>query len=975
MEQTKILLVEDNPVDAKLAIKEICNSDISCEIKVIDSRVEFILALKEFHPDLIVSDYNLTDINGMQVLGLAREADELIPVLIITSSINEETAVKCIKAGAEDYILKENLKRLPFAIADALKLRQIIVSKNRAEIALKESNSRLEMFFTQSLDGFFFMMLDHPVFWNRGHDNDEVFNYIYHNQKVTKINQAMLDQYGAELEDMMGHAAADFFAHDAEQGARIWRKLLDDGYLHVDTYEKRLDGTMIWIEGEYQCIYDDFGRFSGLFGLQRDVTEKRLNDQRIKESEERYRMLIENIGEGIALARPDEIFTMTNPAADEIFGIKPGTLVGRSILDFTTPEQSELIRRQTGKRKSGENSVYEISILRPDNSTRDLLVTAVPQFDASKEFKGTFAVFRDITETKRAQDSIKNQLVALTQPIDDPYGIDFSSLFNLEDIQRIQDEFAHATGVASIITHPDGTPITRPTNFCRLCNDIIRNTEKGLKNCYHSDAVIGSRNNNGPIIQQCLSGGLWDAGASITVGGKHIANWLIGQVRNEAQDDRQLLSYADEIGADREAFKKALSEVPVMSQNQFTKITKALYSIANGLSLKAYQNIQQARFILEKRESEAALLASETKYRTLVQYSSDPIFSYNPDDTYRFVNEAFAKMFSKTPEEIMGKTPFEVFSYEEAKKRLMLVHQVFKTGEHRSIDVKVLTPEGEERYYVTMADPIKDDHGDVLWVSCISKNITDRKLAEVELIKAKEKAEESDQLKSAFLANMSHEIRTPMNSIIGFAELLAEEDVNPELRKKFAKLIESGSEQLLSLINDIVDISKIEAGQLTLSPVRVEVPDLIEEIFQVFSTVRLRMEKDRVSLIKEMDEILDNTFIYADRNRVRQVLINLGHNALKFTDNGSIIIGCKPMDDHLIRFFVKDTGIGISPSKQDFVFKRFRQVEELRGHTTRGTGLGLAISKNLVRQMGGEIGVISDLGKGSEFWFTLPLEN
>ena len=965
------MLVEDNPIDAALAIREIRTGEICFDIRVVSTLHEYIKALEEFGPDLVISDYILPDFNGMRVINLALERDELLPVIIITGSINEETAVKCIKAGAQDYIFKENLKRLPYAIADALELRRNIAEKNNAEAALKESQGNLEMFFQQSLDGFFFMMLEKPVFWNDDVNKDEVLDYIYHNQKVTKINQAMLDQYRAKPEDMLNMTAADFFAHDPVQGMRVWRQFLDDGHLIIDTEERRMDGTSMWTEGEYRCMYDPEGRFTGHFGLQRDVTEKRLNEQRVIESEERYRLLIDHIGEGIALVNPDEVVTMANPAADEIFGVDVGDLVGRSLTIFTDSSQSDLIRKQTIKRKSGETNAYELRIKRFDGSTRDLLVTAVPQFDKGKIFMGTFGVFRDITETKRVQDSIKKQLVALTQPLDDPRGISFSTLFNLEDIQSIQDKFASATGVASIITLPDGTPLTQPTNFRRLCKDLIRNTSKGLSNCFNSDSVIGQTVNAGPVVQRCLSSGLWDAGASIMVGGKHVANWLIGQIRNEAQNIGDMVFYADEIGVDREEYRKAFEEVPVMTEEQFRKVADALYTIANELSLKAYQNIQQARFILEKQETEAALRDSELKYRTLVQYSSDPIFSFNPDLSYRFVNEAFAREFGKPPEQIMGKTPFEIFTDEEAQRRLNVVREVFKTGEHGRIDVKVLTANGEMKFFTTMVDPVKDKAGEVLWVSCISKNITDIKLAEEELIKAKEKAEESDRLKSAFLANMSHEIRTPMNSIIGFAELLTEEEVSPEERKKYAGLIERGSEQLLSLINDIIDVSKIEAGQLTLSPVRVEIFELIEEIYQMFLAIKVRMQKDQVHLLMDMSEMEPNTVIHIDRNRLRQVLTNLVHNALKFTDSGSIIFGCKNTNDNEIRFFVKDTGIGISPKKQELIFKRFRQVEESTGRTSRGTGLGLAISKNLVHLMGGEIGVISELGEGSEFWFSV----
>jgi len=178
-------------------------------------------------------------------------------------------------------------------------------------------------------------------------------------------------------------------------------------------------------------------------------------------------------------------------------------------------------------------------------------------------------------------------------------------LFSIDALQTLQDQFAQATGVASVITRPDGTPITRPSNFCRLCERIIRHTEKGRKNCFHSDSVIGRHNPDNPIVQQCLSGGLWDAGASITVNGHHIANWLIGQVRNEAQDDTHMRAYAREIGTDEEAFLEAFHEVPAMSLEKFRQVAQVLFTLAQQLSSTAYQNVLQARFIEARIRADA----------------------------------------------------------------------------------------------------------------------------------------------------------------------------------------------------------------------------------------------------------------------------------------------------------------------------------------------------------------------------------
>jgi len=187
---------------------------------------------------------------------------------------------------------------------------------------------------------------------------------------------------------------------------------------------------------------------------------------------------------------------------------------------------------------------------------------------------------------------------------DSLYEIRFEDMFDLDDIQRLQDEFSDATGVASLVTRPDGTPLTRPSNFTRLCSRIIRSTEKGCANCFRSDAALGRLCLEGPTVQPCLSGGLWDAGAGISVGGKHVANWLIGQVRDESQNEETIRAYAREIGADEEEAVEAFREVPSMSRERFEKIARMLYTFSSQISELAYKNVRQTLFIAENNRAE-----------------------------------------------------------------------------------------------------------------------------------------------------------------------------------------------------------------------------------------------------------------------------------------------------------------------------------------------------------------------------------
>ena len=242
-----------------------------------------------------------------------------------------------------------------------------------------------------------------------------------------------------------------------------------------------------------------------------------------------------------------------------------------------------------------------------------------------------------------------------------------------------------------------------------------------------------------------------------------------------------------------------------------------------------------------------------------------------------------------------------------------------------------------------------------------------------ELIREKEKAQPADKLKSAFLANMSHEIRTPMNGIIGFSELLRDEALSESKKKTFIDIINSNSEILLTLINDIIDISKIEAGQLKFYIKQCSVNNLMHQIHQTFLSKKTIEEKKAIELRLNITEPDDKMIILSDPVRLKQVLINLIGNAIKFTKKGYVEIGCHVVDNEkFIRFYVKDTGIGLTEEKQKLIFERFRQAEDFTAKKYGGTGLGLSISKGIVELLGGSIGVKSKPDAGSEFYFTIP---
>jgi PAS domain S-box-containing protein len=341
-----------------------------------------------------------------------------------------------------------------------------------------------------------------------------------------------------------------------------------------------------------------------LYAMARDVTEQIAAEECQRIEKEALDRLFETPFVAVIFIDAQRKVQRTNDTFATLFGYRSQEALGRDIVDLICPDDcEEEVDLLTHKAMDGERVELETQRRRKDGTLIDVLVSCAP-VQIGDSYLGSYITIRDITERKRTAKALENRIVALTQPLDTSEEIAFETLFNLVDIQRLQDLFAEAFGVAALITQPDGTPITRPSNFSKLCGEIIRNTPKGLRNCNHSDAIVGRHNPSGPNIQPCLSAGLCNAGASITVGGRHIANWLIGQVRNENQVEDQIMEYAREIGADETTFRAAYRQVPVMSQQQFDRVARILFLVANQLSTSAYQNVQQARFIVERKRAE-----------------------------------------------------------------------------------------------------------------------------------------------------------------------------------------------------------------------------------------------------------------------------------------------------------------------------------------------------------------------------------
>jgi signal transduction histidine kinase len=332
------------------------------------------------------------------------------------------------------------------------------------------------------------------------------------------------------------------------------------------------------------------------------------------------------------------------------------------------------------------------------------------------------------------------------------------------------------------------------------------------------------------------------------------------------------------------------------------------------------------------------------------------------DLRYTFWNKEAEHLFECTAEEALGKTDFEVLPVPaEMIRREDLI--LIDTGEAQAGIRHFFNEENKEHFTMQHNNLVTLPDGRQ-WIVYSAWDVTEQKVMERDLRLAKQQAEESNRIKSAFLANMSHEIRTPLNAIVGFSSLLAsDEELSNEEREEYSHLIEKNNDLLLQLINDILDLSKIEAGTLEFIYSNVDVNRMLTEIVQA---ALFREHSPEVEIRTELP--LENFMLYTDQRRFTQVLTNFITNAVKFTAQGSIVLGYDLPDGDYVRFYVTDTGMGIPEEKVGDVFNRFVKLNDFK----QGTGLGLAISQSIIEELKGKIGVTSTLGKGSTFWCTLP---
>jgi len=672
---------------------------------------------------------------------------------------------------------------------------------------------------------------------------------------------------------------------------------------------------------KFPIIYGDKNL---LAGYTIDITENKKTAELLKQNEEEitrqnglFTSLLRNIKQGVFMVEaPSGKPLLANEAALD--------LLGRGILPDTTKNNlSEVYETYKADSRipypieempiirgmKGESSyIDDMLIVRPDGTEKLIEIFGSPVINRQGEIWASLVSFSDITQRKLSEE-------ALVESQEKYYKL--SWLKN------------------AILESPDGVIVfALDKNYCYL--DFTKLHAQTMKTIWGENIEVGSN--------------------------------MLSFIKDEEDKKKAKIN-----------FDKALTgeKFIVIEEYGDGNLKRTYYENRyNPLFDNNNQIIGVAVFVIDitdRKQAEVALSESEARFKTIFMKSPMGI-SLSDSLTGEIIqaNPRYAEIVGRTMEETLAVNWMDITHPDDVKidqEKNALLLKGFIPG--YQMEKRYIHPDGAVVWVNMTIVPLSEELYNHPHNLCMIEDITDKKKYELELIKAKEKAEESDRLKSAFLANMSHEIRTPMNGILGFSTLLKESNLTGEQQQEYIKVIEKSGHRMLSIINDIIDISKIEAGLMLVNKKKVNISEQIDSLYHFFTP---EVEGKGMRLIMKNKLSAEETVIKTDREKVYSILTNLIKNAIKFTSQGFIEFGCERKGKQL-EFFVKDTGIGIPKERQEAIFERFIQADIADARAFQGAGLGLAISKAYVEMLGGEIWVESypeRQEQGSIFYFTLP---
>jgi PAS domain S-box-containing protein len=749
-----------------------------------------------------------------------------------------------------------------------------ITERKRAEQELKESEERYRSFFEGSPDAIFLANAETGI--------------------IVDANPAAANLLKMPLEKIIGiHQSKLHPQRDEQEYITAFQSSVSR--IQFNRTEKNKEMLVVCSDGSETPveILSSIIRIKGekiIQGVFRDITERKQVEKALQESRNRYRLLIQSMGEGIAVADPNENLIFVNPVAEQIFGVEPGTLTGRNLNEFIVPELFERIVEESKKRANKEQSTYETEIITPTGIRRSLLVTATPQTDDEGRFTGTFGIFRDITDRKKIEEELQAKeahLNTLVQTIPD--------LIWLKDI--------------------NGVYLT--------CNKEF-------------ESFFGA-----PIPE------------------------IIGKTDYDFVD-RQLADYFRE--NDRRAIEAGK---PTSNEEWITYASDGRKAILETTKTPMYDShgnligvLGIGRDITKRKKAEELLIESEKKYRNLIERMPDGVYRSTPEGKFLVVNDAMVKMLGyESKEELMDiDIPSQLYFKSEDRESLVLDKDLLQ------LDVYPLKKkDGTAVWVEDHGWYIKDETGKILFHEGISRDVTERRTAEIQLRKYSEELQELIATKDKFFSIIAHDLKTPFNSILGLSEILKDDAKNLDIAtiEQYSGIIHSTSTNTFRLLENLLDWARVQQSRIKFSPEPIILKKTVNEV------IELMVEKANSKMIAIINFVPNSLIISADKDMLKTTLRNLISNALKFTfTNGSIEVHANEKPGE-IEISVKDSGIGISKEDAAKLFKTVSNFTKRGTENEKGTGLGLMLCKEFVEKHGGKIWVESEEGKGSTFLFTL----
>jgi two-component system, sensor histidine kinase and response regulator len=800
---------------------------------------------------------------------------------------------------------------------------------------------------------------------------------------------------------------------------------------------RRRDGEVRHVEEYGRGIYDEDGRVEAIEGLIYDVTDRRTMEEQVREAEERYRTLVEQIPVITYVQEPGEPSRTTyiSPQHERILGYTAEEVLDNPNhwIEIVHPEDRERVLAEDARtNESGEPFAMEYRQFARDGRVvwiRD--ESTLVRDEAGRELYW-LGVQTDITDRRQAEDALREAeeryrtlveripvvtFVDRADGSEDPLYISpqietmlgytpqewtagklwrerlhpddreqvlASDERFLASAEPVDNEYRLLAKDGSVVWVREETVLVRDeAGAPRFVQGIMSNVterreaEEALREAEERYRTLVERMPAVTYVQQI---GSLDTAAYISPQLEDMTGYSADDYRDPDlrwrmvhPEDREWMRSQDETPV--EPGEVVTSEYRLIRRDgQTVWVRNEAVVIEEPDGSRYWQGFIVD--ITERKRAEERLRESEQRFRALVEHT--PAITYTQtieggDSTF-YVSPQVERMLGYGLEELDESEPMWSLMHPDDKEwALAKDAHSNRTGEPFEAEYRLFRKDGSVVWVRDEAVLIShEESGKQIWQG-VMYDITERKRAEVEMLKARETAEEASRAKSQFLANMSHEIRTPMNGVIGMTDLLLDTDLSEDQRE-LAETVRSSGEHLLAVINDILDFSKIEAGKVEVEVIDFELRSMIEHASALL--VEHAHKKGLELVVSAGPDV--PTALRGDPGRLRQVLVNLLSNAIKFTERGEVVLRVTPVDEAgntvTLRFEVSDTGIGMTAEQRERLFRAFSQADTSTTRRYGGTGLGLAISKQLVSLMGGRIGVESEPGRGSTFWFTLPLE-